>query len=302
MTEQRAPNLVLTGSTGYLGKQVLCALKATNVKVESLSFSKFLSGAGESAALRMLQRADVICHLAGIHPHQSIISTADLYWKANVAGTKKLLTAAQNASRVVFASSAMAAGGETQSGARQGLLAYASSKRAAENMVVACAGNKASSIALRFQAIAGAHREPSVGLIGNALRAARDGTPLSIFQQARPREYLHVADATSAIVAACLAPIEGHTVLDIGTGSPQRVTTVVETVERVTGMAIKKLSVGSRMEPAPRISDLSAARMLLSWRPSRSSLQQIITDQWEDQLHRATICLPTVSGNNCHLS
>lgn len=298
MTGQKAPSLVLTGSTGYLGKQVLAGLKAINIKVESFSFSKFLRGSAEPADLRMLQRADVVCHLAGIHPHQSITPSDNLYWEVNVVGTKKLLTAAQNARRIVFASSVMAAGGKTQPGANQGLLAYANSKRAAEAWVVECAGNKASSISLRFQAVAGAHREPCVGLIGNALRAAREGTPLKIFRQAPPREYLHIADAASAIVAACLASIEGHSVIDIGTGLPQHVSTVVETVERVTRVEIKKRSVRSRIEPAPRTSDLLAARKLLSWRACRSSLPQIIIDQWEEQQHCATMCFPTVAGNN----
>jgi len=294
MTEQKALSLVLTGSSGYLGKQVLAALKASNVKVESFSFSQFLIGAAEPTALRMLQQADVVCHLAGIHPHQSITPSDNLYWEVNVVGTKKLLTAAQNAYRIVFASSAMAAGGKTQPGANQGLLAYASSKRAAEVLVADCAGNKASSISLRFQAVAGAHREPCVGLIGNALRAACEGTSLTIFQQAPPREYLHVADAASAIVAACLAPIEGHSVIDIGTGLPQHVSTVVETVEQVTGVEIKKRNVKNRIEPTPRASDLLTARKLLGWRACRSSLAQIIIDQWEDQQHRATV-LPSDS-------
>lgn len=289
MIEQKAPSLVLTGSTGYLGKQVLAALKAANVNVESFSFSKFLVGAAEPTALRMLQQADVVCHLAGIHPHQSITPSDNLYWEANVVGTKKLLTAAQNARRIVFASSAMAARGETQPGANQGLLAYASSKRAAEALVVECAANKASSISLRFQAVAGAHRQPCVGLIGNALRAACEGTSLTIFQQAPPREYLHVADAASATVAACLTPIEGHSVIDIGTGLPQHVSTVVETVEQVTGVKIKRRSAESRIEPAPRTSDLLAARKLLGWRACRSSLARIIIDQWEDQQHRAMV-------------
>ncbi|MCP5015130.1 MAG: NAD(P)-dependent oxidoreductase [Ketobacter sp.] len=282
MTVQKAPNLVLTGATGYLGKQVLAALKATNLKVEPFSFRKFLKGAADPCAKRLLQRADVVCHLAGYHPHQAITPTDDLYWKINVAGTKKLLTAAQNACHIVFASSAMAAEFKAQPGANQGLLAYASSKRAAESLVEEIATNKVSCISLRFQAIAGLHREPCVGLIGNALRAAHEGTLLKIFQQAPPREYLHIADAASAVVAACLAPIEGHSVIDIGTGLPQGVTKVVETVERVTGVAIKKLSVRRRIEPAPRTSDLSGARMLLSWQPCRSSLSRIILDQWED--------------------
>ncbi|MGP9802082.1 NAD-dependent epimerase/dehydratase family protein [Rheinheimera sp. NSM] len=298
MIVKKAPSLVLTGSNGYLGKQVLAALKATNVKIESISFSKFLRGAAEPTALRMLQQADVVCHLAGVHPHQTITQSDNLYWEANVVGTKKLLAAAQNASRIVFASSAMASEEKILPMANQGLLAYASSKRAAEALVADYAGYKASSLSLRFQALAGAHREPCFGLIGNALRAAREGTPLKIFRQAPPREYLHVADAASAIVAACLAPIEGHSVIDIGTGLPQHVSTVVETVERITGVEIKKRSVSCRIEPAPRTSDLLAARKLLNWGASRSSLPQIIIDQLEGQHHRATMCIPTVTGNN----
>ena len=285
MTLQKAPMVVLTGANGYLGKLVFAALKTANVKVESFAFRRFLSGGTEFSDLGSLKRADVICHLAALHPHQSNTPSDGSYWDVNVEGTKKLLAASRIDNRIVFASSAMAIEDKASLGENQGLLAYASSKRAAEALVGEHSG---SSHSLRLQAIAGAHREPCVGLIGNALRAANDGTPLMIFRQAPPREYLHVADAAAAVVAACLTPFEGHAVIDIGSGIPQRVSTVVATVERVTGRTIKRQRVTRRIEPTPQTSDLSAAERLLRWQPCKSSISQIVADQWQDQQKRQT--------------
>ena len=280
MIKQETPSVVLTGSGGYLGAQVYRALKLANIRVNFFSFRQFLCGAATPTALRKLQRADVICHLAAIHPHQSITPTDESYWEVNVEGTKRLLAASKIDKRVVFASSAMAVLEEESLTLNQGLLAYGSSKQAVEGLVVE---NSGKSLSLRLQALAGAHREPEVGLIGKALRASSDDSTLKIFAHAPPREYLHVCDAAAAVVAACLTPFAGHTVIDIGSGIPQRVSVVVATVERVTGKTIKTQRVAPRIEPEPISSNLSAAKKLLSWQPRKSSLHQIVADQWKDQ-------------------
>ncbi|MEL7369977.1 MAG: NAD-dependent epimerase/dehydratase family protein, partial [Myxococcota bacterium] len=213
-------------------------------------------------------------------------------------GTRRLLDAVQPRSRVVYASSAMAADASPKRGDACGRQAYANAKRAAEMLVDAHAQRGASGISLRLQALAGAHRTPVAGLIGVALRAARDGTSMQISQSAPPREYLHIADAAAAVVAACLTPFEGYTVLDVGSGHPHSVPAVVAAAERVTGRSIAQQSSRPRVEPAPKISNLANAAQLLDWRPRRSGLHQIVADQWEDMRRHdlRNVTLPTESN------
>jgi nucleoside-diphosphate-sugar epimerase len=282
MTQSRVPQVVLTGADGYLGAWVVAALEAAEVRVSSLQFRSFVRGVDEHVIRRVLEGADVICHLAGTHPHQPGPPSDRCHWAANVGGTRKLLDAIPARCRVVYASSAMAGSAAPRRGADRGRFVYASSKRAAEMLVSGRAGGGGSGVSLRLQALAGAHRSPSVGLIGVALRAARDGTPLKITRAAPRREYLHVADAASAVVAACLTPFEGHTVVDIGSGIPQSVAAVVAAAERVTGQVIVRQGAPPRVEPAPRTSDLTVAAALLAWSPRRSDLDRIVADQWED--------------------
>lgn len=274
------PRVVLTGANGYLGSFVAKSLAEKAVPISILQFHDFIRGVNEPEARRILNECDVICHLAGVHPHQASLPTdTSYYWEANVHGTCKLLAAAPVNSRVVFASSAMAANSDARKNSGRALLAYAGSKRAAELMI---SDRWGTSISLRFQALAGSNRFPSAGLIDAAMRAAKDGTVLKINRSAHPREYLHVTDAAAAVVAACLRPINGNAIVDIGSGCPHSIATVISTVESIIGRSIERQEIRSRIEPIPRVSDLAVAAALLDWYPSRSDLHQIVADQWNE--------------------
>lgn len=293
MRQREAPLVVLTGAGGYLGKLVAQGLPRAGVRLAPLRYRSLLTGTETADEKSALREADVLCHLAGAHPHQVGPPSERAFWETNLEGTRRLLACVPAGCRIVFASSAMAAGVALDAGSGHGSLAYAGSKRAAERVISARADGGGTGLALRLHALAGAHRSPIAGLIGVALRAARDGTPLVINRQALPREYLHVADAAAAVVAACLTPLKGYAAVDIGTGRPFDVAAVVAEVERVTGKAIDCRRGPSRVEPAPRRSDTTVAAACLGWRPDRSDLRRIVSDQWQEMRRRE----PTAGGS-----
>ncbi len=279
MTCPKTPRIILTGAGGYLGQRVLAAMMAANISVERLSFGQFLDGAIDEMARHRLQQADVVCHLAAIHPQQSVARPNSDYARINKRGTRKLLAAMRKGCRFVFASSAMAAGAHQTGDNSQALLAYARSKIATEADL---SSNAETYVALRFQAIAGAHRAPCAGVISYAIRAASTGTPLEVFDQSTPREYLHIDDAAAAVVAACVAPLTGGAILDVGTGDPRSIFSVIRAVEQETGQKIHQVRKGRRPEPAARNSDLTMTQRILDWSPVHSSLLQIVSDHWSD--------------------
>lgn len=282
----KAPRIILTGASGYLGQRVWAAMKTANICVERLSFARFLDGAMDEAAWQRLQEADVLCHLAAIHPQQSVARPDRDYERINVCGTRKLLAATRKGCRVVFASSTMAAGTHPASDKSLALLAYARSKIATEADLSSYAETH---VSLRFQAIAGAHREPCAGLISHAIHAATTGTQLEIFHQSTPREYLHIDDAAAAVIAACMAPLSGGVILEIGTGDPRSIFSVIKAVEQETGKQIRSVMKGRRPEPAVKNSDLAITQEVLDWSPVQSSLSQIVADHWRDYQRRTAV-------------
>lgn len=274
--------VALTGACGFLGAFADEKLRASGAEVLKINFRDFLAGENRIAVRQILERSDVICHLAGVHPHQEDARSKGGFWQANQRGTEMLLASVPEGCRLVFASSAMAAGAKTSAATNSLLGAYAGSKRAAEALVEGYVGSSGAGISLRLRSLAGAHRVPCAGLVGKALQAAISGSTMYIYQEAAPREYLHIEDAATAVAAACLVPYKGYHVADIGSGVSHSVQDVVAIAEVVTGKDISQEFVGSRGDFPPESSDLSVAAELLKWHPRNTDLFKVVSDQFAD--------------------
>ena len=107
-------------------------------------------------------------------------------------------------------------------------------------------------MALRYFNAAGAHPDGTIGedhavevhLIPLAIQAATGGTPLKVFGEDYPtpdgtcqRDYIHVCDLAEAHLCALAALERGapSSAYNIGTGTPQSVRAVIDTVSRVVG-------------------------------------------------------------------
>jgi UDP-glucose 4-epimerase len=96
------------------------------------------------------------------------------------------------------------------------------------------------------------------------------------------REFTHLADVAEAYLLALAAVKPGdHQVYNLGTGSGITVGEILATVEEVTGRLVPVRARPAQPEPAALIADTQQARQRLGWRPTRSTLRQIITDAWQ---------------------
>jgi UDP-glucose 4-epimerase len=93
-----------------------------------------------------------------------------------------------------------------------------------------------------------------------------------------------VADVAEAYLLALEAVKPGeHEVFNIGTGSGVTVGELLATVEEVTGRPVPVRARPAQPEPAALLADTQRAHQRLGWRPTRSTLRQIITDAWHAQ-------------------
>jgi UDP-glucose 4-epimerase len=155
------------------------------------------------------------------------------------------------------------------------------------------------SVSLRYFNAAGAtaargeDHEPETHLIPNVLRAALhpDGA-VELFGTDYPtpdgtavRDYIHVADIADAHVRALDVALEGGgraLALNLGTGAGHSVREVVAAARRITGARIPVVERPRRAgDPPALVAAVGRAAATLGWRPSRSSLEEILRSAWD---------------------
>ncbi len=150
-------------------------------------------------------------------------------------------------------------------------------------------------LALRYFNAAGASQdgllgelhEPETHLIPLAVRAALGRTKaLTVFGTDYPtkdgsclRDYVHVEDLASAHALGLdyLAQGGKSQALNLGTGQGASVLEVISAVERASGRKVP-VNIGPRRpgDAVSLVADASLAKRLLGWKPTTSSLEQIV--------------------------
>ncbi|MCC7123235.1 MAG: UDP-glucose 4-epimerase GalE [Acidobacteria bacterium] len=152
--------------------------------------------------------------------------------------------------------------------------------------------------ALRYFNAAGAHpdgtigedHEPEIHLIPRAIQAATGGLPLKVFGEDYPtpdgtclRDYIHVSDLADAHVRALAALNDGaaSAVYNVGTGTPQSVRQVIDTVSRVVGQPVQWTPAARRPgDPAALFASSQKIQQALGWRPRFPDLETIVAHAW----------------------
>jgi UDP-glucose-4-epimerase GalE len=264
----------------------------------------------DHAAVRQLlvdHQADAVMHFAAWLAVGESVRKPLEYYQNNVAGTLTVLAAMRDAgvTRFIF-SSTCAVYGEPASVPivetleQKPINAYGETKltieRALPHLEVA---HGIRWIALRYFNAAGAHPDGSIGedhadeihLIPLAIRAANGGTPLKVFGEDYPtpdgtclRDYIHVCDLADAHIRALHALERGRpsAAYNIGTGTPQSVKAVIDTVSRVVGRPVAWQSAPRRAgDPAVLYAASDRAQRELGWRPRYVDLEVIVRHAWQ---------------------
>lgn len=122
-----------------------------------------------------------------------------------------------------------------------------------------------------------------LGMVGKRPPLTIMGTDYPSPDGTAVRDYLHVADLADAHVLALTQLMQGAApmTLNLGTSQGASVREVVEGIARVTGVQVPH-TLGPRRagDPPKLVADASRAMWQLGWTPTRSTLENIIRDDW----------------------
>ena len=308
---------MVTGGAGYIGSVITAQLLARGHEVtvfDDLSRghraavpagADFEQGdirdAGALTAALLVDQCKAVVHMAGLAEVAESVAHPQRYFDVNLHGTETVLEACVVAgvSRLVFSSTAAVYGSPketpiSESARLQPTNPYGESKLGGERLLLEANSEEGLSVAvLRYFNAAGAagacgeDHDPETHLIPLALRAARDGLPLSVFgtDYETPdgtcvRDYVHVSDLADAHILALEGLPKTAGVFNLGTGRGDSVLEVADAVERVTGLPLERHEAARRSgDPAVLVASRELAGEMLGWQPQRS-LIDCVADAW----------------------
>jgi len=250
---------------------------------------------------------DAVIHFAGLKAVGESVQKPLEYYQNNVSGTLAVLEAmrAEAVRRFVF-SSTCAVYGEpervpiVESLPTQPINAYGETKLTIERALPHLErAHGLRWMALRYFNAAGAHPDGTIGedhaveihLIPLAIQAAIGGKPLKVFGEDYPtpdgtcqRDYIHVCDLAEAHLCALAALEQGapSAAYNIGTGTPQSVRAVIDTVSHVVGRPVAWEAAPRRDgDPSMLYASSDRAQDELKWTPRYSDLEVIVRHAWQ---------------------
>jgi UDP-glucose 4-epimerase len=236
-----------------------------------------------------------VMHFAGKSLVGESVEKPDLYQSVNVDGTRILLDEMrkQSITKIVFSSSAATYGEPKavpilETAVTEPTNPYGATKLAIDHMITEEAAKQAISAAsLRYFNVAGAlkaqrgwlaeRHNPETHLIPNVLRSTQ-ANPVKIFGTDWPtadgtcvRDYVHVIDLIDAHIKALNSLGKpGHQIYNLGSGSGYSVREVVKAASDAIGHQIPFVDSPRRAgDPAVLIADISKAKKMLDWAPTR---------------------------------
>lgn len=309
--------LLVTGGAGYIGSvvtsQLLDAGHAVTV-LDDLSTghresipegADFIRARIHDSRSHLIgQGFEAVLHFAAKSLVSESVTSPELYWENNVAGTFALLEAMRAAEipTVIFSSTAATYGEPddspiTEQTPTNPVNAYGASKLAVDHMLSSyCRAHGLAATSLRYFNVGGARdrfgemHSPETHLIPNLLAVAAGrsdackifGTDYATSDGTALRDYLHVTDLGRAHLLALGASTAGvHRINNLGTGEGYTVRQVLNACRTVTGHAIPADEVDRRPgDPTSLVASNSLAREVLGWVPELG-LEQTVADAWE---------------------
>lgn len=302
--------ILVTGGTGYIGSTAVEILLGQGYEISILDDCSMGHADTVPTGVRYIQGSllnadevsdaltgcDAVMHFAGKSLVGESVEKPELYKTVNVDGTRILLDQMrkQSITKIVFSSSAATYGEPKvvpilETAETNPTNPYGATKLAIDHMITEEAKKHGISAAsLRYFNVAGAlkaqrgwlaeRHNPETHLIPNVLRSTAEN-PVKIFGTDWPtedgtciRDYVHVIDLIEAHIKALKSlEVPGHEIYNLGSGSGYSVREVVKAANDAIGHQIPFVDSPRRAgDPAVLIADISKAKKMLDWAPTRN--------------------------------
>jgi UDP-glucose 4-epimerase len=248
-----------------------------------------------------------VMHFAALSQVGESMNDPARYWRNNLVGSLNLIEAAVAAGclNFVFSSTCATYGDQDnvvldENSAQYPMNAYGASKRAIEDVLVAFQNAYGlRHVIFRYFNVAGADPEAEVGelhqpethlipLMLDAISGKRAaltvfGTDYDTPDGTCIRDYVHVCDLVDAHVLGLKWLQDGKKsrVFNLGTGSGFSVREVIDQSRLVTNRPVPYVDGDRRLGDCTKlVSGSVRAEVELGWKPTRSTLDMMITDAW----------------------
>ena len=248
-----------------------------------------------------------VMHFAALSQVVESMNDPVRYWRNNLVGSLNLIEAAVAAGCLdfVFSSTCATYGDQDnvvldENSAQHPINAYGASKRAIEDVLVAFQNAYGlRHVIFRYFNVAGADPEAEVGelhqpethlipLMLDAISGKRAaltvfGTDYDTPDGTCIRDYVHVCDLVDAHVLGLKWLQDGKKsrVFNLGTGSGFSVREVIDQSRLVTNRPVPYVDGDRRLGDCTKlVSGSVRAEVELGWKPTRSTLDMMITDAW----------------------
>jgi UDP-glucose 4-epimerase len=263
-----------------------------------------------SFLIDVLHGIDIVIHCAAKSLVEESFSSSKIYSQVNTDGTRSLLNAMTitGVKNIIFSSTASVYGNANnnplfENSQIKPLNPYGQSKYAAEQLISGFAKKGNAAITFRYFNIAGSYKNKNDELlfenhqnethlipkiIKNSLRTSLE-SEVAIYGNSFPtkdgtciRDYLHIHDLAHAhLLAFERFEIGESMIFNLGSGVGYSVLEVVNEIERVIGVKLKRVISPARQgDPAVLLAAIDKAKDQLGWNPA-SSLNEIIFSSWQ---------------------
>lgn len=282
MSAPFAGRVLVTGSTGFIGKRLSARLKSLGCEVSG--FARNLGhDAAEAASYEPFKDKSIeaVIHLAGLTFVPLSWKDPGAFYRVNSLGTARALEFCREISaRMVYVSAYVYGTPEylpmDEKHPVKPNNPYAHSKWLGEELCRFYADNMGvASTVLRPFNIYGPGQDGNF-LIPTLVRQAREGGEIVVKDDSPRRDYIHLDDVVEACVAA-LSPNDFLRVFNVGSGTSLSVRDVVEAVIEARGGRINWRSLGEKRpnEIPDTVADCAAIREALGWAPKREFKEAI---------------------------
>ena len=286
--------ILVTGGAGFVGSAVTRYLVKAGARVTVLDdlFTGMPESLPTGAELvvgsvvdrelvdKLVSQNRLIFHMAARNIIASTANPRDDF-ETNIGGTLNILMAARasQVERVVYTSSASVYGNPRSIPINEDdglvpLSPYAVSKLGGEHYCLAFHESYGLPVAsVRYSNVYGPGQRPDnpyCGVVSKFLKAANDGTPLSIHGDGeQTRDYTYIDDAVDATLTVAVHPKADGEVFNVGTG----VETSVNALAAAVGRALDKPVTIEHLDRRDidnirrRIVNIEKARRMLRWSP-----------------------------------